>query len=75
MSLPPLLKDPHSMFDFLPGFQDDAEFGISFDFLDADFGADFTFKDAFDFASIGYGSFEYGNVCCEFSVEHMLRLQ
>ncbi len=63
------------MFDFLSGFQDDAEFGMSLDFLDVDFGADFTFKDAFDFASIGSGSFEYDNVSCEFSDEPMLRLQ
>ncbi len=63
------------MFDFLSGFQDNAEFGMSFDFLDVDFGADFTFKDAFDFASIGPGSFEYDNVSCEFSDEHMLWLQ
>ncbi len=40
-----------------------------------DFGADFMFKDAFDFASIGSGSFEYNNVCCKFSYEHMLQLQ
>ncbi len=40
-----------------------------------DFGADFSFKDAFDFASIGSGSFEYNNVSCKFSDEHMLRLQ
>jgi hypothetical protein len=75
MPLPPLLKDPHSLFNFLSGFQDDAEFGMSFEFLDVDFGADFMFKDAFDFASIGSGSFEYNNVSCEFSDEHMLRLQ
>ncbi len=61
--------------DFLSGFQDDAEFGMSFDFLDVDFGADFTFKDAFDFDCIGSGSFEYNNISCEFSDEHMLWLQ
>jgi hypothetical protein len=48
---------------------------MSFDFLDVDFGADFTFEDAFDFASIGSGSFKYDNVSCEFSDECMLRLQ
>jgi hypothetical protein len=75
MPLPPLLEDPHSSFNFLSGFQDDAGFGMSFDFLDVDFGADFTFKDAFDFASIGSGSFEYNDVSCKFSDECMLQLQ
>jgi hypothetical protein len=75
MPLLPLLKDPHSLFNFLSGFQDDAEFGMSFDFLDLDFGADFTFEDAFDVASIGSGSFEYDNVSCKFSDERILRLQ
>ncbi len=75
MPLPPLLEDPHSLYNFLSGFQDDAEFGTAFDFLDVDFGADFTFKNAFDFASIGSGSFEYNNVSCEFFDECMLWLQ
>jgi hypothetical protein len=75
MSLPPLLEDPHSSFDFLSRFQDDAEFGMSFNFLDMDFGADFTFEDAFDFTSIGSGLFEYDNISCEFSDERMLQLQ
>ncbi len=75
MPLPLLLKDPHSLLNFFSGFQDDAEFGMSFDFLYVDFGADFTFEDAFDFASIGSRSFEYDNESCKFSDECMLQLQ
>jgi hypothetical protein len=75
MPLPPLFEDSHSLFNFLFGFQDDAEFGISFHFLDVDFGVDFMSKDTFDFASIRSGSFEYDNFSCEFSVERMLWLR
>jgi hypothetical protein len=60
---------------FFSGFQHDAEFGMSFDFLDVDFGADFTFQDVFDFDSISSGSFEYDNISYELSDECMLRLQ
>ena len=59
-------------FDFLSGFQEDAEFVTDFDFLGIDFGAAFTFEDAFDFDSIGSGAFEYNNISCEFSVERIL---
>jgi hypothetical protein len=62
--------DKHNSLNFFSGFQDDVEFGRVVDFLDANFGADFTYGDAFDFDSIGSGSFEYDNVSCEFSVEH-----
>ncbi len=65
--------DSHNFFDFFSGFQDDAEFGQVVDFLDAGFGADFTYGDAFDFDSISFGSFEYADVSCEFSVEHRRR--
>jgi hypothetical protein len=75
MPLPTHLKDPLSLFDFLSGFQEDAEFATNFDFIGMDFGADFTFKDAFDFNSIDSGAFEYDNISCESSVERMLWLR
>ncbi len=54
---------------------------MSFDFLDVDFGADFTVEDAFDFASIGSGSFEYTmylssflmSICCGYSNAYIER--
>jgi hypothetical protein len=69
MSLPPHREDPHYLFNFLDGLQDNVDFGNAFGFLDPDFGAYFTFRDAFDFDSISSGSFKYDNVSCEFSVE------
>ncbi len=63
------------MFDVLSGFQEDAEFATSFDFIWTDFGADFTFEGAFDFDSIDSGAFDYNNISCEFSVEHVLWLR
>jgi hypothetical protein len=73
MPLPPHLEDQLSLFDFLSGFQEDAEFVTGFDFLGVDFGAAFTFEDAFDFDSVCLGAFEYGNISCEFSAELMLQ--
>jgi hypothetical protein len=73
MSLPPHREDPHYLFNFLDGLQDNADFSNAFDFSDPDFGAYFTFRDAFDFDSISSWSFEYNNVSCEFSVERRQR--
>ena len=67
------LEDKLSLFDFLSGFQEDAEFVTNFNFLGVDFGDAFTFEDAFDFDSVCSGAFEYNNVSCEFSAEHMLQ--
>jgi hypothetical protein len=73
MPLPPHLEDQLSLFDFLSGFQEDAEFDTNFNFLGVDFGVAFTFEDAFDFDSVCSGAFEYNNISCEFSVERMLQ--
>jgi hypothetical protein len=73
MPLPPHLKDQLSLFDFLSGFQEDAEFVTDFNFLRVDFGAAFTFKDTFGFDSVCLGAFEYNNISCEFSAERMLQ--
>ena len=61
------------LFDFFSGFQDDADFGHTVNFLDAEFGVDFTYRDAFDFKSMSSWGFEYNNVLCDFSVERRLR--
>jgi hypothetical protein len=58
MPLPPHPKDQLSSFDFLSGFQEDAEFVTDFNFLGVDFGAALTFKDAFNFDSVCSGAFE-----------------
>ena len=63
--------DNHS-FDFFSGFQDDADFGHTVEFLDADFGVEFTYGDAFDFGSIDSWGLKYDNVLCDFSVERRL---
>jgi hypothetical protein len=73
MPLPPHLEDQLSLFDFLSGFQEDAEFVTNFNFLGVDFGAAFAFKDTFDFDSVCSGAFEYNNISCEFSAERMLQ--
>jgi hypothetical protein len=73
MPLPPHLEDQLSLFDFLSGFEEDAEFVTDFDVLRVNFGAAFTFKDAFDFDSVYSGAFEYNNISCEFSAECMLQ--
>ena len=65
--------DKHNSFDFFSRFQDDTELGHVIDVLDPNFGADFTNGDAFDFDSISFGSFKYGNVSCKFSVERRRR--
>ena len=73
MPLPPHLEDQLSLFDFLSGFQEDAELVTVFDFLGVDFGAAFTFEDAFDFGSVCSRAFEYDNISCEFFAQRMLQ--